>query len=482
MPARKESFREQMTDTKVYIVGIGDDGPKGLSQTALGIIGKADLLFGGERHLFFFPDLGGEKIEIKSNLKEIADLIKRNLGARKMVVLASGDPNFYGIARYLISKLGKEAFEILPAISSMQLAFARVKESWDDAVLVSVHGRPVEAIIEQVRSSPKIGIFTDDEHTPGEIARILMEHGLVGYQAFVCENLGGEDERLTETALESLPEMEFSPLNVLILIKLDSPTSSHVGSESEGLASPARAPGQASGSASDWPGSGGIGSEANRPPDTNRLGASEDQHLVLPHGPPHTKYPFGIPEDEFECMKPRRGLITKTEVRVVSLSKMALQKDSVVWDIGAGSGSVSIESALLAPMGRVYAVEKDEEDVAIIHQNLTKFQTPNVRVIHGRAPEALADLEPPDAVFIGGSGGGMEKILTVCLERLKPGGRLVVNLATIDNLSEAYGYFKGRKINMDVSQVQVSRGSPILNLMRLEAFNPVFVIAVRKEV
>ena len=410
-----------------YIIGMGDDGPKGLSQTALGIIEKAELLFGGERHLSFFPGSKGEKIAIKSNLKEVADLIKRNIGAKKMVVLASGDPNFYGIAKYLMNKLGKEAFEILPAISSMQLAFARAKESWEDAILVSVHGRPIETIVKQVRSSPKIGIFTDDEHTPGEIARVLIEHGLQGYQAFVCENLGGANERVTETLLEKLPEMEFSPLNVLILRKLD-----------------AQAPSSTDGS-------------------------------------PHTEYTFGIPEAEFECMKPRRGLITKTEVRVISLSKMAIQKDSVVWDIGSGSGSVSIEAAFLAPVGRVYAIEKDEEDVGIIHQNLAKFKTPNVRVIHGRAPEALADLEAPDAIFIGGSGGGMDKILGICLEKLKPGGRLVINLATIENLSEAYGFFKERGISMDVSQVQVSRGSPILNLMRFEAFNPVFVIAVRKE-
>ncbi len=448
MPARRESFREQMTDPKVYIIGMGDDGPKGLSQTALGIIEKADLLFGGERHLSFFPDFGREKIAIKSNLKEVADLIKRNLGAKKMVVLASGDPNFYGIAKYLMNKLGKEAFEILPAISSMQLAFARAKESWEDAILVSVHGRPIEAIIEQVRSSPKIGIFTDDEHTPGEIAQVLMEYGLKGYQVFVCEDLGGEDERVTETLLEKLPEMKFPPLNVLILKK--------IGEDQKPI----------------------LAQPATSLP-AGRQGAELESASVV--GPPHTKWTFGIPEDEFECMKPRRGLITKTEVRVISLSKMALQKDSVVWDIGAGSGSVSIESALLAPMGQVYAIEKDEEDVAIIHQNLAKFKTHNVWVIHGRAPEALADLETPDAIFIGGSGGGMEKILAVCLERLKPGGRLVVNLVTIENLSEVYGYFKKRVIHMDVSQVQVSRGSPILNLTRFEAFNPVFVVAVRKE-
>jgi precorrin-6Y C5,15-methyltransferase (decarboxylating) len=180
-------------------------------------------------------------------------------------------------------------------------------------------------------------------------------------------------------------------------------------------------------------------------------------------------------------MKPRRGLITKTEVRVISLSKMAVQRDSVVWDIGAGSGSVSIESALLAPDGRVYAIEKDEEDVGIILRNLDKFKTPNVKVVQGRAPEALAGLEPPDAVFVGGSGGGMDSILEICLEKLKPGGRLVVNLATIENLSEAYGFFKQRGMPVDVSQIQVSRGSPILNLTRFEAFNPVFVIAVRKK-
>jgi precorrin-6Y C5,15-methyltransferase (decarboxylating) len=442
----------EMGDTKVYIIGIGDDGPRGLNQAALEIIEGAEVLFGGERHLSFFPDFVGEKIAIKSNLKEVADLIKRNLGAKKMAVLASGDPNFYGIAKYLVSKLGKEAFEVLPVISSMQLAFARVKESWDDAILVSVHGRPIESIIEQVRFSSKIGIFTDDEHSPGEIAKVFMEHGLKGYQAFVCENLGGGDERVTETLLEKLPEMEFSPLNVLILKKIE---ENHPPlAQSEGLALPARARG---------------------------VGASEDQRLVLPDGPPHTKWTFGIPEEEFECMKPRRGLITKTEVRVISLAKMSLQEDSVVWDIGAGSGSVSIESALLAPKGRVYAIEKDEEDVGVIHHNLDKFKTPNVRVIHGRAPEVLAGLESPDAVFVGGSGGGMNQILEICLEKLKPGGRLVVNLATIENLTEAYEFFKQRGISMDVSQVQVSRGSPILNLTRFEAFNPVFVIAIKKQ-
>lgn len=408
---------------KVYIIGVGEEGPKGLGDVAFEIVRKAEVLLGGERHLCFFQDFPGEKIIVKSNLKEIADFIKSQMGSKRMAVLASGDPNFYGIAKYLISKLGKEPFEIIPAVSSMQLAFARVKESWDEATLVSVHGRPIGAIIPQIRASSKIGIFTDDEHTPGEIARALMEHGFKEYQAFVCENLGGEEERITETVLEKLPDMTFSPLNVLILKKIG-------------------------------------------------------EKKTFPDQKPWT---IGIPEEEFEYTKPKRGLITKTEVRVISLSKMTVREDSVVWDIGAGSGSVSIEAALIAKTGRVYSIEKDEEDVGIIHRNLAKFEIHNVKVIHGRAPEALEGLEEPDAIFIGGSGGGMSRILEVCLERLKPNGRLVVNLATIENLSEAYGFFKQREVRVDICQVQVSRGSPILNLTRFEAFNPVFVIAVRKE-
>jgi precorrin-6Y C5,15-methyltransferase (decarboxylating) len=189
---------------------------------------------------------------------------------------------------------------------------------------------------------------------------------------------------------------------------------------------------------------------------------------------------FGIPEAAFAHRKPKLGLITKTEVRVISLSKMALREKSVVWDIGAGSGSVSIESALIARAGRVFAIEKNEEDIGLIQENIKRFGTSHVEAIHAKAPDRLDTLPSPDAVFIGGSGSRMEEILEICWERLNEKGRLVVNLATIENLSEADHFFKSRGIRPEVTLVQVGRGSEILDLTRFDALNPVFILRVEK--
>ncbi|MGH7966879.1 MAG: precorrin-6Y C5,15-methyltransferase (decarboxylating) subunit CbiT, partial [Candidatus Binatia bacterium] len=146
----------------------------------------------------------------------------------------------------------------------------------------------------------------------------------------------------------------------------------------------------------------------------------------------------GIPDHLFVQRKPEHGLITKAEVRVLSLARLALSETDTVWDIGAGSGAVAIEAALLAPQGRVVAVEKNAGDVAIIRQNLEQFKVSNVTVIAGRAPQVLHDLtSAPDAVFIGGSGGEMTEVIQVSLARLSDGGRLVINAVTIDNLAAA---------------------------------------------
>lgn len=204
---------------KVHIVGILDDGIYSLPLKTIDLLHHTDIMFGGERHLALFPNHTAKKIPIKSNLKEIGETIQSNLGQLQMAVLASGDPNFYGIAKYLIGRLGKEAVEIVPNVSAMQLAFARIKESWEDAFLGSVHARPIENIIESVRHAAMAGLFTDDKHTPGEIARKLLEAGVENRTAYVCENLGGEGERLTATDLKGLTDRTFSPLNVLIIKK-----------------------------------------------------------------------------------------------------------------------------------------------------------------------------------------------------------------------------------------------------------------------
>jgi precorrin-6Y C5,15-methyltransferase (decarboxylating) len=207
-------------EMKVWVIGVGNDGRPGLSETALGLIEKADLLIGGERLLAFFPESTAEKLAIKSNMDEVAERVRAGYGHRRIVVLGTGDPNFYGITKTLTARLPREWFELLPTVSAMQWAFAKIKEPWDDAVLISVHGRrPLEPLIELVRGSGKVGVFTDEVHSPPAIARTLLAQGITDVRAYVCEDLQSEREKVTETDLETLARMTVSPLNTLILIR-----------------------------------------------------------------------------------------------------------------------------------------------------------------------------------------------------------------------------------------------------------------------
>jgi precorrin-6Y C5,15-methyltransferase (decarboxylating) len=404
--------------SKVRIIGVAPEGASSLLPEARRLVNRAEIVFGGKRLLDMFPSLTGKKIAVRNNLAQVTDLIKKNLRHKRMVVLASGDPNFYGIASYLTGNLGKNIVEIIPNISAMQMAFARIKENWDDAVFASVHSRPIEDIVETIRLNRKIGIFTDGEHTPTAIASVLLKHGVDDYQAYVCQNLGRKDEQVVETDLHGLCETECSPLNILILL---------------------RAP------------------------------QKKPAAVLYPHS-------LGIPDEEFHHRKPKEGLITKQEVRSVSLAKLRLTDESVLWDIGAGSGAVSIEASFLIRKGRIYAIEKNNADVAIIKKNLQKFQVPNVEVVHTSAPDGLDKLPEPTAVFIGGSGGRMAEILDLLCRRLKPGGRIVINIVALENLSTAVNALQAKGFTADVTLVNISRSTNVKELNRLEALNPVFVI------
>ncbi len=194
-----------------------------------------------------------------------------------------------------------------------------------------------------------------------------------------------------------------------------------------------------------------------------------------------TQWTIGIPDKEFYQRKPLQGLITKAEVRVISLSKMSIRPDSVVWDIGAGSGSVSIEAALIAKNGSVHAIEKNLEDCENVRQNIQKFGATNVELIHGVAPENLEAFPDPDAVFIGGSGGKMSEIISISASRLRNGGRIVVDAATIENLAEALAGLKDNRLCTAVTMVSIGRSKDIIGLTRFEALNPVFVLSGWRE-
>jgi precorrin-6Y C5,15-methyltransferase (decarboxylating) len=402
----------------VSVVGMGDDGCRSLSSRAFDAIARARVLVGGKRQLAFFPEFEGTRLTISGKLEPVLQELARLAEEETVCVLASGDPLFFGIAARVIEQLGREHVEVIPAPSSVQWAFARAGLPWEGAALISVHGRPLAGVCAQLRAAERAALLTDAENSPARIAQHLLDHGTPGFRAWVCEHLTGPDERVRSYELPQLAAAtDIAPLNVLLLER------------SHG----ARAP-------------------------------------VIPY----------LPESAFDKRMPKAGLITKREIRALSLAALGLRADSVVWDIGAGSGSVGIEAALIARRGRVYAVETDAECVAMIRDNLRAHGADNLHVVHGLAPEALSELPAPDAVFVGGSKGSMLAIVEHALDRLRPGGRLVVNAITLENMHESYAAVRGLGLVPEVSLVQVSRAEPLARYMRFAAQNPIQILSVHK--
>ena len=211
-----------MTSEPLVVIGIGHDGAAGLSQEALTHIHRAEVLAGGVRHLAFFPDWQGEKVVIDANLKRVIQQLDVSCKRAKTVVLASGDPLFYGIGRTLAAHFPPESLCFLPHVSSVQLAFARLKTSWHDAQVLSLHGRPMASLLPALRQqAAKIALFTDATNHPAAIARFLLAHGYETYDLWVCEELGGAAERVTHWQLHHIGEASFSPLNIVVLIRRD---------------------------------------------------------------------------------------------------------------------------------------------------------------------------------------------------------------------------------------------------------------------
>ncbi|HEY0715101.1 MAG TPA: precorrin-6y C5,15-methyltransferase (decarboxylating) subunit CbiE [Polyangia bacterium] len=408
----------------VTVVGIGDDGCKGLSARARDAIFNAAWLVGGERHLTFFPEFPGERIVLGrgTSITAAAAHIATLCHEHNVCVLASGDPLFFGVGALVIDKIGAEHVTVIPHPSSVQWACARAGLKSDDVAVISLHGRDRAGFATRLRTLGKVAVLTDADNHPAALAQHLIDHGHAGddFYAVVCENLCGPGERTRRFGLAELAAItDIGPLNVVLFVRSD-PT---------------------------W-----------APP------------AVIPH----------IPEDAYAKRMPKKGLITKREVRTLSLAALGIGPRSVIWDVGAGSGSIAIEAAMLAREGRAYAIEVDPESVAICGDNLRALGVDNVEVIAGRAPEALLTLEAPNAVFIGGSKGSLEPIIDVAWERLRPGGRLVVNAITLENVNQAYQALRPRDPGLEVSLVQIARAEPLAHYLRYEALNPIQIFAAQK--
>jgi precorrin-6Y C5,15-methyltransferase (decarboxylating) len=414
--------------SKVSVLGISDAGLASLNAQARSAFDAATLLCGGARHLGYANGRSVDKFVLKGNLKELVVRLEEELAKPdgKPVVLASGDPLFFGVAKYLLNKLGAERVSVHPYLTSLQLAFARAGVAWDDADLLSVHGRPMDNLGAARPTALTLGIFTDSQNPPEACAAYLQKMGWpADAQAWVVENLEGEHEKVTASTLAGLEGKSFGDLNVLIVRRVKAPA-------------------------------------------------------------PQQAYAIGLPEEAFAQRKPEKGLITKTEVRVLSLSKLRVFPGACVWDIGAATGSVAVEAARLSGSGPVWAFEKNAEDCDNVRENVARFGVPTVRVVHGAAPEVLVQAkDDPDCVFIGGTSGKMAAILDACQARLKPGGTIVLNAVTLENNADAVAWFSQSGLDWGFLQVQVSRGkaikTPTESLHRLDALNPVHIYWGTKE-
>ena len=407
---------------KVYIVGIGDDGVEGMTAHSRRLLESAEVLLGPESCAPVLPTPLAGRLQTASNLEELVERIE-SAGSRRVVVLASGDPLFYGTARYVCAKLGKERFEVVPHVSSMQLAFARVKESWEEAFLANLSGQSIERVIDKIRTSETVGLFTSEQWPPAAVAQALLDEGIDYFQGYVCENLGSPDERVTQGSLHEIAKDSFGGLNVMILVR---------------KARVADTPGQ-------------VGT---------RL--------------------FGNPDECFLQSRPKRGLLTPAEVRSLALAELGLQPASIMWDVGAGSGSVGLEAARIARDGSVHAIEMDPDDHRLIIENAQRLGVENLRAVLGRAPDAWASLPDPDAIYVGGSGRDIAMLVEQAWKRLKAGGRLVTACNSIENLAAVHALLRAQSDDAAYWLVTIARGIEQLDRIRFESLNPTFLIAATK--
>ncbi len=350
-----------------------------------------------------------------------------------VVLLASGDPLFFGIGRRAILEFGRENIDILPDLSSIQLAFSRIGVPWDDALLMSLHGGPnpekrrklkydLEDLPLLVRTHSKICMLTDREKNPTAIASFLnassIRHKLLIY---VCEKLGYPEEKITKGTAEEIAGLAFSDPNVVITMKDDA-----------------------------------------------------DTDKSIPGGLPL----FGLSED---AISHSRGLITKDEVRAVAIHKLKLISGCTVWDIGAGSGSVSLEIARVCPGSEVYAVEKDAGQLAHIRKNKTTFEATNITIVNGMAPDILSRLPVPQRVFIGGSKGRLKDIITL-IDKCVDAGIVVITATMLDTLHEGVACLEQAGFLVSVSEVTVSRSRPVAGRLHMSGLNPIFIISGEKNI
>ena len=402
----------------VTIIGIGmtlDD----LTAKHLKIIEAADILVGGKRLLNLFKDSRAQKKVIGKDIDGVVKFVRQGMKKHKIVVIASGDPLFFGIGRRLVNAIGDRNIRIFPNISSVAAAFARIKEPWDDVRVISLHGRKNEPrLFKSLEEEDTIAVLTDPKNNPAWLAGRLLENQFLNYKICVLEALGSVSEKISWYTLTEAAGMEFTDPNMVVLQR-------------------------------------------------SSIGTGKKERLVL-----------GAPDSWYDHHK---GLITKSEIRAITLSKLRLASEHILWDLGAGSGSVCMEASLIIKKGKIFAVEKNSERIEHIKNNKKRFGIGNLKSIQAELPQGLEKLPRPDRIFIGGGGKQLKSIISAAAQYLKPEGVMVINTVLIPNVEAARATLEKLDFNTEIIQVQINRSRQMPWAERLEAVNPVWIVTgIRK--
>jgi len=394
------------------VVGLGEDGIDGLSDSARRIVESAEVLIGGRRHLEMIPDNGGERQTWKVPFTDSIDEITKYHGSR-VVVIATGDPLHYGVAVTLAKYFSIEEMIVLPNTGAMSLACARLGWPVSEVECVSLHGRPLETIKSVLAPDQKLIIFSHDRKTPNDVAAELCASGYGSSDIVVFQHMGGGKEARYQATAETWTSAEIADLNTIAI---------HC-----------------------------------------RGGARAKRFCGAP----------GLRDRAFK----NDGQITKREVRSITLSSLAPSPGALLWDIGAGCGSISIEWMLAARGAHAFAIEKNIERIALISTNAIALGVPKLEPIHGIAPDILRSLASPQAIFIGG-GLSQKGVVEQCWNRLSPGGRLVVNAVSLQ--SEALMVAWREKLGGDMARINISRAKDVTGHSLWRPLTPVTQWAVIK--
>ena len=377
----------------VTVVGIGDDGWDGLTETARAALQQAPMIVGSTRQLGLLPDLGVRRQPLPSPLlSQLDDLVASNPG---LCLLASGDPMLHGLGATLARRLGAGRLRVLPAVSSVALACARLGWAGHEVDVVSLVSRPVEVVLPAVQPGGRAIVLCRDGGTPAALARLLADRGWGDSELTVLEHLGGEAEQVTgPVRAAAMGDGRYADLAVVALV-----------------------------------------------------GVPGRDAVVLPRIP-------GLPDDAYES----DGQLTRREARALALAALAPGPGQLLWDVGAGSGSIGIEWMRVDARCRAVAVERRQDRAERIRRNATNLGVPDLEVVCGNAPEVLSGLPGPAAVFVGG-GVTADGLLETCWERLEPGGRLVAHAVTIE--SEAVLHRWQRAVGGHLVRLAASHAGPL---------------------